>query len=89
MPKAFIINLFDFFTFAYSTLLAKLEVNICVSPLICLTFRHNMELFCCQHCVSIIFINDKNRIANFVVSLQAYFALCNKKDADIKEGESR
>lgn len=29
----------------------------------------------------------KNRIANFVISLQAYFALCNKKHAFLFEGE--
>ena len=28
-----------------------------------------------------------NRIANFVISLQAYFALCNKKKCFLQKGE--
>ena len=38
--------------------------------------------------VRLSFLNKpKNRIANFVVSLQAYFALCNKKYGFYRKGE--
>jgi len=48
----------------------------------CLTFVHNANSIAINS--AHIFSNKpKNRIANFVVSLQAYFALCNKKYGEL------
>lgn len=68
----------EFFTTAYSTQGGKIHLRI-TSNMPYIKKNTTMNSFC-QDIVQNFSFWIKNSIANFVVSLQANFALCNKKD---------
>ena len=81
-------DLLNFFTITHSFQGGKIHLRITSNmPYIYSNLQNVQSLDC--HILPITWVLNADRIANFVVSLQAYFALCNKKDEKSFRGRSQ